>query len=182
MNKHSPALAYQQSSARGCSPVGTVVALYDTLLRDFRRALAAQDAGQVETRVFELNHALTVIAHLRGALDHQRGGEAADRFSRLYDVTHSLILESNVTGSRQTLLKLLEMYTGVRQAWEQADRQLASTVSDNLEAPVPAPPANPTAAATGPNHANRSVPRKQPRTAPDIPAQDSSANRGGWSA
>ena len=181
MSKNSPASAYQQSSARGASPVGVVVALYDTLLRDFRRALAAQDAGQVETRVFELNHALTVIAHLRGALDRQRGGEAADRFSRLYDVTHSLILEANVSGSRQTLLKLLDMYTGLRQAWEQADRQLASTSTDVSKAPAPAVSVAPPAALVGRNRAPR-TPRKQSSATTDVPAQDSSANRGGWSA
>ena len=180
MSKHSPASAYQQSAARGASPVGTVVALYDTLLRDFRRALAAQDAGQIETRVFELNHALTVIAHLRGALDHQRGGEAAERFSRLYDVTHSLILEANVGTSRQTLLKLLDMYTGLRQAWDQADRQIASSSPEPLPLSTPAVPAAPVVAAGAPP-AKRG-PRNQPRPAPDPPAQNSSADRGGWSA
>ena len=59
-----PGTAYQHASAGGASPVGNIVALYDTILRDFRRALAALTVGDVETRVYELNHALTVIAHL----------------------------------------------------------------------------------------------------------------------
>ena len=64
MNDYSAVSAYQQSTARGASPVGLVVSLYDTILRDFRRALAALDSNNVELRVFELNHALTVIAHV----------------------------------------------------------------------------------------------------------------------
>jgi flagellar protein FliS len=161
MNNNSPASAYQQSAAHGASPVGRVVALYDTLLRDFRRALAAQEASQIETRVFELNHALTVIAHLRSVLDHQRGGEAAARLSRLYEVTHSMILEANISGTRTTLLKLIEMFGGLRQAWEQAERQLTSSTSAALRASAPAavpdpPPQN--TSASMPNSFDASAP------------------------
>jgi len=152
MSDYSPASAYQQSAARGASPVGLVVALYDTILRDLRRALAAQDAAQFETRVFELNHALTIIAHLRSVLDHQRGGQAASRLSRLYDVTQSMVLQANVSGSRTTLLKLTEMYGNVRQAWEQAERQLVSSTTAALRASapgvVPQPPTSKTLAAS----------------------------------
>ena len=135
----SAASAYQQSAARGASPVGMVVALYDTLLRDFHRALAAQGSGKIEARVFELNHALTVIAHLRGVLDYQRGGEAAGRLSHLYDVTHAMILEANINGSRQTLLKPTEMYGSLRQAWEQAERQLAGSPATGVSALASSP-------------------------------------------
>jgi flagellar protein FliS len=126
MNNFSAASAYQLSSARGASPVGLVVALYDTILRDLRRALAAVEAGDVEARVFELNHAITVIAHLRDVLDRQRGAEAASRLARFYELTHAMILEANVSGSRAAIQKLLDLYGGVRNAWEQAERQLAN--------------------------------------------------------
>jgi flagellar secretion chaperone FliS len=135
MNDYSAVSAYQQSAARGASPVGLVVALYDTILRDFRRALAGLDSGMVESRVFELNHALTVIAHLRDVLDHQRGGQAAAQLLRFYDLTHAMILETNVGGSRSTLMKLIDLYANLRQAWEQAERQIAS--SDSAAPPLP---------------------------------------------
>ena len=118
--------AYQQSSARGASAVGLIVALYDTILRDFRRALEAFDAGHVETRVSELNHALTVIAHLKNVLDHERGGEAAAHFARFYDVTRRMIVDVNFAKKRSPLIELIELYTSLRQAWQEADRQLAS--------------------------------------------------------
>ena len=47
------------------------------LLRDFRRADAAINKGDVETRVSELNHALVVIAHLQSVLDFEHGADAA---------------------------------------------------------------------------------------------------------
>lgn len=115
--------AYQQASAHGASPVGLVLSLYDTILRDFRRADAAMAQGNVETRVFELNHALTVIAHLQSVLDFKRGGDAAKRFSNFYEVTRGMILSVNVDAKRETLQKLIEMYSSMRQAWQQAESQ-----------------------------------------------------------
>jgi len=116
--------AYQQNFVRGASPVGLVLALYDTALRDFRRALEALDRNSVETRVHELNHALTVIAHLKSVLDHERGGEAALQFSKFYEIARGLILSVNVNSSRDTLLKLIDMFSSMRQAWQQAETKL----------------------------------------------------------
>lgn len=116
--------AYQQSSARGASPVGLVLALYDTILRDFRRSLDAIDRGDVEARTFELNHALTVIAHLKSVLDFERGADAAKRFKNFYEITRAMILSVNVDAKRETLQKLIEMYSSMRQAWQQAESQL----------------------------------------------------------
>jgi flagellar secretion chaperone FliS len=116
--------AYQQNSARGASPVGLVVSLYDTILRDFRRAADAITRGEVEARVFELNHSLVVIAHLQSILDFERGAAAATRFNSFYDVTRGMILSVNVDANRETLQKLIEMYSSMRQAWQQAESQV----------------------------------------------------------
>lgn len=117
--------AYQQSSAQGASPIGLVLSLYDTILRDFRRADAAMNKGDVETRVFELNHALVVIAHLQSVLDFERGADAAKRLNSFYEITRGMILAVNVDASRETLQKLIEMYASTRQAWHQAESQIA---------------------------------------------------------
>ena len=156
---------YQQVSARGASPVGNIVSLYDTILRDFRRALAAFEAGNVEPRVFELNHSLTVVAHLQSVLDHERGGDAAKRFARFYEVTRGMILEANVKCSREAIEKLIDLYTGMRQAWHQAEQQ---------------PPAAPQQAAS----ATASTPSAQTpavRTA-NPPAEADESQRGNWRA
>jgi flagellar protein FliS len=101
-----------------------IVALYDTILRDFRRALAALEAGNVETRVFELNHALAVIGHLEEVLDHKRGGAAAKRFEGFYRITRGLIVAANAEPSRESIDNLIEMYGSLRQAWHEAERKL----------------------------------------------------------
>ena len=126
MNHGSAAQNYQQETARGASAIGGVVALYDTILRDFRRASAAAAAGNVEARVFELNHALTVIGELNGVLDYQRGGEAAKRFQNFYEVTRGLILEANLRATPESLERLIALYSPVRQAWNKVDSLIPS--------------------------------------------------------
>jgi flagellar protein FliS len=124
MRNSDPTLSYQQASARGASPLGQVVSLYDTILRDFLRALAALQVGDVETRVFELNHALLVIGHLQNVLDHERGGEAASQLERFYEVTRGMIVKANFQDTPESLEELVNLFGGLRQAWYQADQQL----------------------------------------------------------
>jgi flagellar protein FliS len=124
MNEKNPVSAYQKAAAAGATPVGIVVALYDTILRDFRRALEALDAGNIQFRVFELNHALSVIAHLQNTLDFTRGHDAAKTFDRFYHVTRGMIVAVNARADRTILLQLIEMYGSLRQAWQEVDRKL----------------------------------------------------------
>lgn len=138
MRDLNPFSAYQQSSVQGATPVALVVSLYDTILRDFRRALDAIDSGKVETRVAELNHALTVIAHLRGVLNFEKGGEAAKRFENFYEVTRGLVLQVNAENARENLMKLMELYSSVRQAWQVAEQQVASGSAGIPQAPAQA--------------------------------------------
>ena len=147
MSSH-PALSYQLASARGASPIGQVVSLYDTILRDFVRALAALQAGDVECRVLELNHALLVIAHLQSVLNHEHGGEAAKQFDLLYAVTRGMIVEANIRATPESLEELISLYSGLRQAWYQAGQQLSV---DEQQAHIPARPGDsPATHATSP--------------------------------
>jgi len=166
MAANDAAAAYHQVSAHGSSPVGLIISLYDTILRDFRRALAALDAGNVETRIFELNHAITVIGHLQEVLDHERGGEAAKRFEQFYGVTRGMIVDANAQPSRGSINNLIELYGSLREAWQEADRKLQGS--------EPQPPAQPTSRSDM-NEAHRV---RVPVGAPDA----GEAPRKNWSA
>jgi flagellar protein FliS len=137
-----PSLSYQQASARGATPIGQVIALYDTILRDFVRALAALQGGDVETRVFELNHSLLVIAHLQSVLDHERGGEAAKYLDRFYSITRGMIVEANIRATPESLEELINLFGGLREAWFQAEQKLPV---DQKQPPASDWPGNPDA-------------------------------------
>ena len=126
MNQNQIASAYRQISARGTSPVGLVVKLYDAILEDFRRSLAALESGDVERRVNSLNHALVIIAELESVLDFERGGSVATQLRGFYEVTRMMIVEANMGTTREKLEKLRDLYLPLRQAWEHVERDVAT--------------------------------------------------------
>jgi flagellar protein FliS len=119
----NPALSYKLAAVQGASPVGQIIALYDTILRDLGWALVALASGDIENRINKLNHALSVIGYLEYVLDFERGGEAATRFQTFYRVTRGLIVEANKKGTPEGIEKLIELYGQVRQAWYQVERR-----------------------------------------------------------
>ncbi|HWF40007.1 MAG TPA: flagellar export chaperone FliS [Candidatus Acidoferrales bacterium] len=135
MNYNQIAAQYRQTSTQGRHPVGMVVKLYDAILEDFRRALSAVRSGNVEQRVSALNHSLLIIAELEGVLDHERGGEVAKHLKGFYRVTRAMILEENVRARSEGLEKLISLYMPVRQAWQQAEQELASESRAETKAP-----------------------------------------------
>lgn len=62
---HQTDLAYRQSAAVGASGFGILLALYDTLVGNLRRAAAAQRAGALDLRAKELKHAFVVVGFSR---------------------------------------------------------------------------------------------------------------------
>ncbi len=122
MSSNDSAFAYHQSTAFGASALGQVIALYDTILRDFHRATVAIAAGQIEKRVNALNHALIVVGELQGVLDYERGGHAARNLSDFYTVARGLILQTSMNGAREKLQELIGMFTRIRAAWAKAER------------------------------------------------------------
>jgi flagellar protein FliS len=143
MSGNEVARAYREISARGATPLGMVILLYDTILADFRRALAALEAKDTANRISEMNHALAVIAELQNVLDFDRGGGPARRLDRFYNVTRGLVLEANIRASRQAILQLVDLYSSLRQAWSQAEQQTAAELA------APALEAVPVAVAAG---------------------------------
>jgi flagellar protein FliS len=122
MSTPDSASAYHQSTAVGASAVGQVVALYDTIVRDFHRAIAAIESEQIERRVNAGNHALMVIGELQGVLDFERGGEAARRLQSFYKVTRAMTLEASVRSSREKFLEMISMFARLRAAWSKIKR------------------------------------------------------------
>jgi flagellar biosynthetic protein FliS len=125
MNTHDSASAYFQSTACGASAVGQVVALYDIIVRDLRRAIDAVTSNQIEKRVNASNHALMVIGELQGVLDFARGGETALRLNSFYTVTRVMVTQASNTSSRAQFQELIAMFARLRAAWSHVERTVA---------------------------------------------------------
>ena len=77
-------LAYRKTALGGASGFGLLIALYDTLAGDLRRAAEAERSNDLEERGRQVNHALLILAHLEEWIDRGPGGELAEQLRGFY--------------------------------------------------------------------------------------------------
>lgn len=114
--------SYREMAARGASRVGLVVALYETLITDFRRSAQAIRQGDVELRHKETEHALAVLQQLQGSLDMQNGGEPARQLDNYYNSIRAQLLRAVIDNSASALESLSGQLIPVRDAWMEVDK------------------------------------------------------------
>jgi flagellar protein FliS len=102
-----------------------VVALYDTILRDLRRATEAIGTNEVEKRIDSSNHAIMVIGELQGVLDFERGGEVARNLSSFYSVMRAMVSVAATHSSLQKFNEIIAMVAQLRAAWCEVERAVA---------------------------------------------------------
>ena len=101
--------------------MGLVVLLYERLITDLTRALAAMEKGHMETRVAEMNHAHLILGQLQGSLDPSTAPEAARTQALFYSVARAKIFEAHLKSDRKLLEEQIALFNDVRAAWEQVD-------------------------------------------------------------
>ena len=136
-------LSYRRSAIEGASPIGLMIALFDTLVGDLRRAAFALRKNDIETRCRELNHATLVLGQLNEWVDLENGGESAQTLSRFYAYLRAKMMEAAVTQSAKLLEKQIDMILHVRTAWQkldngplQAPAKPAATPTQQLSTPT----------------------------------------------
>jgi flagellar protein FliS len=122
MKRTQTELAYLRAAVQDCSAVGLVIILYDQLIGDLKRTIAAMENLDVETRSAELKHGFLVLAQVQGSLDMENGGEAAKHLSRFYSAIRAAMMEAHLKVSPAILARQIELLFDVRQAWQQVDK------------------------------------------------------------
>jgi flagellar protein FliS len=107
------------------TPAQRVVMLFDRLAIDLHRA---KDASDARSAGVDLGHATTIVAELYGSLDMAAGGPA-ENLGRLYGYLLSELTAIRTTGERGRLDAVLQIVTGLRDAFDTAAASLASTAS-----------------------------------------------------
>jgi flagellar protein FliS len=98
-----------------------MIALFDTLVGDFRRAAMAIRKNDIELRCRELNHAALVLGQLENWLDRETGGESAQTLARFYAYLRSQMIQAGANKSASILDTQIDMILHVRSAWQQLD-------------------------------------------------------------
>ena len=124
-------MTYRRTFASGASPIGMMIALFDTLAGNFRRASDAIRENDIERRCKELNHATLVLGQLETWLDLERGGEAAQTLALYYSSLRSKMLEASAMKSAEILEEQIESILHIRSAWQQIDIASTSAQPEN---------------------------------------------------
>jgi flagellar protein FliS len=117
--------AYQRVQAETSSPGELIILLYDALLKNLRRGVAALEAGEPEPVNEALTRAQDITLELRASLDAQT--ELAEQLMPLYTYVFRSLVLANVNKDAALVRELEAMITPMRDAWVFAVRGATPT-------------------------------------------------------
>ncbi|WP_341675070.1 flagellar export chaperone FliS [Niveibacterium sp. SC-1] len=101
------------------SPVKLVIMLYDGAILALASARAAIEQGDIPTRGQKISKAIEIISDgLQSSLDHNAGGELADRLAALYDYMNSRLFYANANANTAAIDEVVALLTELKSAWE----------------------------------------------------------------
>lgn len=121
-------MTYRKTAAEGASGFGLLIALYDTLAGNLRRAAEAQRTSDIQKRCQELNHALLVIGYLEDWIDRKEGGELAQRLVAFYANMRTKLIEAQATQSAEILEREMGVILALRGTWQDLEARASSVL------------------------------------------------------
>jgi len=131
---HRTDLAYRQTAAQGASGFGLLIALYDTLAGNLRRAAQAQRENDIERRCQEVNHALMVLAYLEDCLRRGPGGPLARQLQVFYASLRRKVMDAQVKKSPEAFEREMAAVVKIREYWQKVDLRGPGAGSDPAQA------------------------------------------------
>ena len=128
-------MAYRRTAVEGASGFGLLIALYDTLAGDLKRAAEAQRNGDLQKRCEEVNHALLVVGYLEDWIDREDGGELAQKLIAFYSTMRSKLIEAQARQSCEIIEQQMALVLSIRGTWQDLELRASSA----LEQPSPSP-------------------------------------------
>jgi flagellar protein FliS len=126
-------MAYRKTALGGASGFGLLIALYDTLAGDLRRAAEAERRNDLEARCAQLNHALLVIAHLEDWIHRGSGGELAEQLIAFYGSLRRKMIEAQAKRSAEILEQQMAQVLDIRAIWQRLE--FSAPPSSSVEVP-----------------------------------------------
>lgn len=129
MYEQQTELSYRRTALAGASSIGLVIALYDTLSGNLRRAASAITNNDIEKRCAEVNHALLVVGQLESMVDKSSGTELAGNLSLFYAHLRAKMMEASARKSSPLLEEQVALVLQVRTAWQQRETGAPETAA-----------------------------------------------------
>jgi flagellar protein FliS len=110
--------AYLESRVLSANPLELVHMLYQGCAQSVREARHYLAQGEIGERSRTINKACEILMELNGALDHERGGEIAQRLAQLYVYMQARLLEANMQQTDGPLAEVQQLLATLGEAWE----------------------------------------------------------------
>lgn len=149
----SAARSYFQTQVSTTTQGDLVIMLYDAALKFLHQAkekIAQKDYAQ---KGILISKTMDILSELQGSLNAQKGGDLADRLQKLYFFCNSRLLLANLKMDVSIIADVERILSGLRDAFAQANAQVATKVVPTSATQTTAPhmaPATPQAPITLP--------------------------------
>jgi flagellar secretion chaperone FliS len=127
-NMTSSELAYRQTAVEGASGFGLLIALYDTLAGNLRRAVEAQRCNDIQKRSKEVNHAALVLSYLENWIDREDGGELSQKLIAFYANLRRVLLEAQLRQAPELLEQQMALVVKIRGTWQDLELRASTTL------------------------------------------------------
>lgn len=119
---------YRKTAVQGASGLSLLIALYDTLAGDLRRAAEAERNNNIEKRSEAAKHALLVVSHLQDWLQRGEGGELTQQLGAFYLNLRRKVIEAQAKRSPEMLEQQMALVLEVRATWHDVEARSASSM------------------------------------------------------
>lgn len=118
---------YWKSQVMTASPGRLLLMTYDGGLRFLRLAGDAMARRDLENQHINILKAQSIVLELINTLDHSINSQLAGDLERIYRYVYDRLTEANVRDDLRALREAETMLTRLREAWAEADAQMAQS-------------------------------------------------------
>jgi len=130
--------SYQASDTLGKSVPELIIKVYDGAISNLGEASRFYQREEITLGYDAIEKAKRFIVHLYTTLDMEKGGEIADRLSKLYVFILEQINIAQATGDQKILNESMTILKNIREGWS----QLSEQTKRKPENPASEPPSN----------------------------------------
>lgn len=102
------------------TPAELTAMLFDGAVGAVRSALAFQEQGEFLAAIPKITKAAEIVLELKGALNHDAGGELASTLGSLYTWCYQRLLHASLHRDPRALKDTLDVLVPLAESWRQA--------------------------------------------------------------